>query len=74
MSNRTIIELNHDWAAKIASDPAEAGAALAAALTHPDRPSAWKTLRQFFGMKRLVSFDGPPEMVSVYVNGRKVGE
>lgn len=70
---RTLLELNHDWAAKIASDPAEAGAALAAALTRNDR-AGWDALRQFFGMTKIATFDAPPEMVSVYVNGRKVGD
>lgn len=69
MSNRTIIELNHDWAAKIASDPAEAGAALAAALTRNDQPG-WDALRQF-GMTRIVTAHHTDER-NVYVNGRKV--
>ena len=68
--NRTIIEINHDWAPKLAADNAAAGAALAYALRHPESEAAWQTLAGF-GMKRIATI-GERDERTLYINGRAV--
>ena len=69
MSNRTIIEINHDFGAKIKTDQAAFGAALSEALrTNADY--AWDALRGF-GATRIVTVRDTDER-NVYVNGRRV--
>lgn len=69
MSNRTIVEINHDYAAKIRADEAAFSAALGQAL-NSDASYAWDALRGF-GVTRLASAHHSDER-EVYINGRSV--
>ncbi len=72
MSNRTILEINHAFAAKIDADRAELGAAMSQALRPGTNEHAWLALRGF-GITRIITLEDADKR-TIYVNGRAVEE